>query len=77
MPGAPESATQLWGYVESSRLADRVDSEQFLVAHLLDRVVIPGTMRGEVAQGAVVALGRLDGIPVVVAATTDRRSASR
>jgi acetyl-CoA carboxylase carboxyl transferase subunit beta len=74
VPGAPESATQLWGYVESSRLADRVDSEQFMAAHLVDTVVIPGTMRGEVAQGAVVALGRLDGIPVVVAGTTDRRS---
>lgn len=74
VPGAPESAAQLWGYVEHSRLPDRVDSEQFLAAHLLDRVVIPGTMRGEVAQGAVVALGRLGGIPVVVAATTDRRS---
>jgi acetyl-CoA carboxylase carboxyl transferase subunit beta len=31
-------------------------------------------MTGELAQGAIVALGRLDGIPVVVAATTDRRS---
>ena len=38
------------------------------------RVVLPGTMQGELAQGARVALGRLDGIPVVVAATTDRRS---
>jgi acetyl-CoA carboxylase carboxyl transferase subunit beta len=74
VPGAPESAAQLWGYVEHSRLPDRIDSEQFLATHLVDTVLIPGTMRGEVAQGAVVALGRLGGIPVVVAATTDRRS---
>jgi acetyl-CoA carboxylase beta subunit len=74
VPGGPESAAQLWEYVQVSRQADRIDSEQFLAAHLSDTVVIPGTMRGEIAQGALVALGRLDGIPVVVAATTDRRS---
>jgi acyl-CoA carboxylase subunit beta len=74
VPGGPESAAQLWEYVQVSRQADRIDSEQFLAAHLSDTVVIPGTMRGELAQGALVALGRLDGIPVVVAATTDRRS---
>ena len=74
MPGRPESAAQLWEYVEVSRLPDRVDSAQFLADHLADMVVLPGTMTGELAQGALVALGRLDGIPVVVAATTDRRS---
>ncbi len=74
VPGGPESAAQLWEYVEVSRRADRIDSEQFLTAHVSDMVVLPGTMRGELAQGALVALGRLDGIPVVVAATTDRRS---
>ena len=74
VPGRPESAAQLWEYVELSRLPDRIDSAQFLAAHLADVVVLPGTMTGELAQGAIVALGRLDGIPVVVAATTDRRS---
>ncbi len=74
VPGAPESAGQLWEYVQVSRRADRVDSEQFLAAHLTDKVLLPGTMQGEVAQGALVALGRLRGIPVVVAATTDRRT---
>ena len=74
VPGGPESAAQLWDYVEDSRHAERVDSTQFLAGHLTDTVVIPGTMTGELAQGALVALGRLDGIPVVVAATTDRRS---
>ncbi len=74
VPGRPESAAQLWEYVELSRLPDRIDSAQFLADHLTDVVVLPGTMTGEPAQGAIVALGRLDGIPVVVAATTDRRS---
>ena len=74
VPGGPESAAQLWEYVEVSRRADRIDSEQFLAEHLTDTVVLPGTMQGEIAQGALVALGRLHGIPVVVAATTDRRS---
>jgi acetyl-CoA carboxylase carboxyl transferase subunit beta len=74
VPGGPQSAAQLWEYVEVSRQADRIDPEQFLDAHLSDTVVLPGTMQGEIAQGALVALGRLQGIPVVVAATTDRRS---
>jgi acetyl-CoA carboxylase carboxyl transferase subunit beta len=74
VPGAPESATQLWEYVESSRRSGRIDSVQFVAAHLSDTVEIPGTMQGEAAHGALVTLGRLDGIPVVVAATTDRRS---
>jgi acetyl-CoA carboxylase carboxyl transferase subunit beta len=74
VPGAPESAAQLWEYVEASREADRIDPEQFLAEHVSDRVDLPGTMQGEVARGARVALGRLHGIPVVVAATTDRRS---
>ncbi len=74
VPGGPESAAQLWEYVQVSRRADRIDSEQFLADHLTDTVVLPGTMQGQVAQGALVAMGRLRGIPVVVAATTDRRS---
>ncbi len=74
VPGAPESAAQLWEYVEASREVDRVDPGQFLAEHVSDRVDLPGTMQGQVAQGARVALGRLHGIPVVVAATTDRRS---
>jgi acetyl-CoA carboxylase beta subunit len=74
VPGGPESAAQLWDYVEDSRHAERIDSARFLAAYLTDTVVIPGTMAGELAQGALVALGRLNGIPVVVAATTDRRS---
>ncbi|HYN56320.1 MAG TPA: carboxyl transferase domain-containing protein [Motilibacterales bacterium] len=74
IPGAPDSVAQLWKYVEVSRRPDRVDSEQFLTEHLADMVVLPGTGQGDVAQGAVVALGRLSGIPVVVAATTDRRT---
>ncbi len=74
VPGAPESAAQLWEYVEVSRRADRIDPEQFLADHLSDMVVLPGTMQGAITQGALVALGRLRGIPVVVVATTDRRS---
>jgi acetyl-CoA carboxylase carboxyl transferase subunit beta len=42
--------------------------------HMTDIVVIPGTGAGEVARGAVVALGRLEGMPVVLAATQDRWS---
>ena len=63
VPGGPESAAQLWEYVEDSRHADRIDSAQFLAAHLTDTVVLPGTMAGELAQGALVALGRLEGSP--------------
>lgn len=74
VPGAPESAAQLWDYVEVSRQADRIDPEQFLTDHVSDLVGLPGTMQGETSRGAVVALGRLHDIPVVVAATTDRRS---
>jgi acetyl-CoA carboxylase carboxyl transferase subunit beta len=72
--GAPKSAAQLWEYVEASREADRIDPEQFLAEHVSDRVDLPGTMQGEVSRGARVTLGRLHGIPVVIAATTDRRS---
>ncbi len=74
VPGGPDSAAQLWEYVEVSRQADRIAPEQFLTEHLSDVVLLPGTMQGETAKGALVALGRLHGIPVVVAATTDRRS---
>ena len=74
VPGAPVGADQLWEYVQVSRRADRVDSEQFLTEHLSDRVVLSGTGQGDRAQGALVVLGRFRGIPVVVAATTDRRS---
>jgi acetyl-CoA carboxylase carboxyl transferase subunit beta len=74
VPGGPESAAQLWEYVEVSREADRIDPETFLADHLSDMVVLPGTMQGDIAQGALVGLGRLHGIPVVAATTTDRRS---
>jgi acyl-CoA carboxylase subunit beta len=75
VPGAPESPAQLWEYVQISRRPDRIDSEQFIATHMSDTVVLPGTMQGELSRGALVALGRLGGIPVVIAATTDRRSA--
>jgi acyl-CoA carboxylase subunit beta len=74
VPRGPESAAQLWEYVQATRQPERIDSAQFVAAHLSDVVVLPGTMQGQVAEGALVALGRLDGIPVVVTATTDRRS---
>ena len=32
VPGGPESAAQLWDYVEDSRHAERIDSAQFLAA---------------------------------------------
>lgn len=73
--GAPESAAQLWRYVEASRAHDRPDASQFMQRHMTDVVVIPGTAAGEVARGAVVALGRLEGTPVVLAATEDRWTA--
>lgn len=72
VPGAPESAAQLWHYVEASRAHDRPDASQFMQRHMTDVVMIPGTSVGEVARGAVVALGRLEGMPVVLAATEDR-----
>jgi acetyl-CoA carboxylase alpha subunit len=72
--GAPESAEQLWGYVQVSRQADRVDPSQFLAEHLTERVDLPGSARGEASGGALVTLGRLHDMPVVVLATTDRRS---
>lgn len=72
VPGAPQSAADLWGYVEASRAQDRIDAAQFVAAHMADVVVLPGTAAGERAHGALVALGRLEGMPVVVAATEDR-----
>ena len=72
VPGAPDSATQLWHYVQASRAHDRPDASLFMQRHMTDVVVIPGTAAGEVAGGAVVALGRLEGMPVVLAATEDR-----
>ena len=74
LQAAPESPAELWAYVEDSRLAGRVDSEEFLAEHVTGMVRLPGTGAGETAQGAVIGLGRLDGMPVVIAATTDRRS---
>jgi acetyl-CoA carboxylase beta subunit len=72
--GAPGSAAQMWAYVEASRAHDRPDAARFMDAHMTDVVTLPGTSAGEVASGAVVALGRLEGMPVVVAATHDRRT---
>jgi acetyl-CoA carboxylase alpha subunit len=72
IPGAPESADQLWGYVEASRAHDRPDANQFVAAHMTDVVDLPGTSAGEGAEGVSVVLGRLEGLPVVVAATEDR-----
>lgn len=74
VPGAPESPEALWGYVEASRAPDRVDAAQFIAAHMVDVVVLPGTAEGETAQGVAVVVGRLEGMPVVVAATEDRRT---
>jgi acetyl-CoA carboxylase beta subunit len=72
LPGAPESAEDLWRYVEASRAHDRIDAGQFIAAHMTDVVWLPGTAAGEPARGASVGLGRLRGMPVVVAATEDR-----
>lgn len=72
VPGAPASAAELWRYVEASREHDRVDAQQFIAAHGADVVVLPGTGAGELSTGALVALGRLRGVPVVLAATEDR-----
>ncbi|MCU0302416.1 MAG: acetyl-CoA carboxyl transferase [Candidatus Nanopelagicales bacterium] len=70
--GAPASAAELWRYVEASRAHDRIDAAQFIAAHMTDVVTLPGTATGEVGHGALVALGRLEGMPLVVAATEDR-----
>jgi acyl-CoA carboxylase subunit beta len=72
IPGAPTSAAGLWAYVAATRSHDRIDAAQFMAAHVSDKVVLPGTGTGERSEGAVVALGRLLGLPVVMAATTDR-----
>jgi acetyl-CoA carboxylase carboxyl transferase subunit beta len=72
IPGAPVDAAQLWSYVEASRQHDRIDAQQFIAAHASDVVALPGTGAGERADGALVALGRLRGLPVVLAATEDR-----
>jgi acetyl-CoA carboxylase carboxyl transferase subunit beta len=74
IPGAPTTAAELWAYVEASREPDRMDAEQLMATHMTDVVVLPGTGAGERSHGAVVALGRLLGMPVVVAATEDRRT---
>jgi acetyl-CoA carboxylase carboxyl transferase subunit beta len=71
-PGAPGSAEELWRYVAASRAHDRIDAAQFIAAHMTDVVALPGTAAGEVGRGALVALGRLEGMPLVVAATEDR-----
>jgi acetyl-CoA carboxylase carboxyl transferase subunit beta len=72
VPGAPTTAAELWRYVEASREHDRVDAQQFIAAHATDVVTLPGTGAGERSAGALVALGRLRGVPVVLAATEDR-----
>ncbi len=72
VPGGPTSAGELWRYVEASRAHDRIDAAQFIAAHMTDVVTLPGTGAGEVGLGALVALGRLEGMPLVVAATEDR-----
>ncbi len=72
--GAPESAEQLWEYVRVSRQGDRLDAEQFLTEHVSDFVALPGTGQGELSGGALVGLGRMAGMSMVLAATTDRRS---
>lgn len=70
--GAPQSPTELWHYVAASRAQDRIDAGQFIAAHVTDVVVLPGTAAGETADGALVVLGRLAGMPIVIAATEDR-----
>lgn len=72
VPGAPRTAAELWSYVDASRAHDRIDASQFVDAHMTDVVWLPGTAAGEPAHGAVVGVGRLEGMPVVVAATEDR-----
>jgi acetyl-CoA carboxylase beta subunit/acetyl-CoA carboxylase alpha subunit len=72
--GGPESAGQLWDYVQVSRQSDRMDPEQFLATNVADLVILPSSGQGDVASGALVGLGRLLGMPVVVVATMDRRS---
>lgn len=72
LPGAPASPEELWRYVEASRAHDRIDAAQFVAAHMSDVVWLPGTSTGDVANGAAVGVGRLGGMPVVVAATEDR-----
>jgi acetyl-CoA carboxylase carboxyl transferase subunit beta len=72
VPGAPQTPAELWRYVAASRAHDRIDSGQFVTAHMSDVVWLPGTAAGDVANGAAVGVGRLEGMPVVVAATEDR-----
>jgi acetyl-CoA carboxylase carboxyl transferase subunit beta len=74
VPGAPQSPAELWRYVEASRAHDRIDGAQFVAAHMSDVVWLPGSAAGDVAKGAAVGVGRLEGMPVVVAATEDRWS---
>jgi acetyl-CoA carboxylase beta subunit len=74
VPGAPESADQLWSYVQASRARDRPDAQQLVAGHMTDVVRLPGSTAGDRADGALVLLGRLEGLPVVLAATEDRWS---
>jgi acetyl-CoA carboxylase alpha subunit len=74
VPGAPGSPSQLWDYVEASRARARPDASQLVAGHMTDVVALPGTSEGQVCRGALVALGRLSGMPVVLAATEDRRT---
>ncbi len=72
--GAPESADQLWEYVRVSRQRERLDAAQFVAEHVTDFVTLPGTGQAERCEGALVGVGRMAGMPMVLAATTDRRS---
>ncbi len=72
--GAPESAEQLWEYVQVSRQRDRLDAALFIAEHVTDFVMLPGTSAGERSGGALVGVGRMAGMPMVLAGTTDRRS---
>jgi acetyl-CoA carboxylase carboxyl transferase subunit beta len=74
LPGAPTSSADLWRYVTASRATDRVTARDFIAAHMADVVTLPGTGAGERGTGVLVALGRLEGLPLVVAATEDRWS---
>lgn len=72
--GGPVSPDQLWDHVLVTRLRDRVGAGELFEAHVTDALGLPGTAAGEVAEGVLVGVGRFDGVPVVLAATNDRRS---
>lgn len=72
--GAPRSPEELWSAISTTRDISRPGAPDLVDRHVTDLVELTGTGTGRRASGVRVGVGRLGGAPVLVAATTDRRT---